>query len=197
MTRSAHRQEAEPDLPALQPAAFRRAMGQFATGITVVATRDGEGAPYGMTASSFGSLSLDPPLVQWSVTTRSFACPVFSAASYFSVNILASEQEEVSRTFTRPIDRFGAVSWETGLHDLPLIHGCLAWIECALEVQVPAGDHTILIGRVERAQFFDRTPLLFWRGSYMPVQEWEAVARTVQWHGTFAGPKLEDHLCLM
>ncbi|MBL4837922.1 MAG: flavin reductase family protein [Kordiimonadaceae bacterium] len=149
---------------------FRTSMGQFATGVTVVSTKDQQGAPYGMTASSFGSISLDPPLVQWSITTKSFSYPIFSAASTFAINILSTDQQNISDIFTKPIDRFENVSWEIGMEGLPLIHGCLSWIECSVENQIVCGDHTIFIGRVRRARYFEKKPLLFWRGGYEAVQ---------------------------
>ena len=149
---------------------FRKSMGQFATGITVVSTIDKNGAPYGMTASSFGSISLDPPLVQWSITTESYSYPIFSSASNFAINILSVEQQKLSDTFTKPIDRLEHVSWEGGLEGIPLIHGCLSWIECSLENEILCGDHTIFIGRVRRARYFEKKPLLFWRGGYEAVQ---------------------------
>lgn len=149
---------------------FRKSMGLFATGVTVVSTNDKKGAPYGMTASSFGSISLDPPLVQWSITTESYSYPIFSSASNFAINILSVEQQNISDTFTKPIDRFEHVSWESGIEGVPLIHGCLTWIECSLENEILCGDHTIFIGRVIRVRCFDKKPLLFWRGGYEAVQ---------------------------
>jgi flavin reductase (DIM6/NTAB) family NADH-FMN oxidoreductase RutF len=150
--------------------AFRHALGHFATGITVMSTRDVDGRPYGATVSSFSSLSLDPPLIQWSLTTRSFSYPIFSQASHFAVNILASDQEEVSRTFCRPVDRFALVESYEGVERLPLVSGCLGWIECILERQVEAGDHTIFIGRVLNARVSNKSPLLHWRGAYHPFE---------------------------
>ncbi|SCW56804.1 MULTISPECIES: flavin reductase family protein [unclassified Pseudomonas] len=149
---------------------FRGAVGQFATGITVVSTLDAEGKPYGMTASSFCSLSLDPPLIQWSISTKSFSFPIFNQAAHFAVNILAADQEEVSRNFCKPINRFSTVAIAQGLHGLPLIEGSLAWLECKLEERLIGGDHTIFIGRVLRSKVFDKTPLLHWRGGYVPVE---------------------------
>ena len=145
---------------------FRATLGQFPTGITVVSTNDENGNPYGMTANSFGSVSLDPPLVQWSIATKSYSHPIFSAGQGFAINILSAEQKNISQIFTQPIDRFKQVSWEKGLIDLPLIHGCLAWIECDLEDEILCGDHTIFVGRVLRARCFDKRPLLYWQGEY-------------------------------
>ncbi|WP_250452535.1 flavin reductase family protein [Caballeronia sp. ATUFL_M2_KS44] len=150
--------------------AFRHALGHFATGITVMSTRDAEGKPYGATVSSFSSLSLEPPLIQWSLTTRSFSYPIFSQASHFAVNILAADQEEVSRTFCKPLDRFALVESYEGIEGLPLVSGCLGWIQCSLERQVEAGDHTIFIGRVISAHVSNKSPLLHWRGTYHPLE---------------------------
>ena len=151
-------------------AAFRHALGHFATGITVMSTRDAEGKAYGATVSSFSSLSLEPPLIQWSLTTRSFSYPIFSQASHFAVNILAADQEDISRTFCKPLDRFALVESHDGIEGLPLVSGCLGWIQCSLERQVEAGDHTIFIGRVISARVSNKSPLLHWRGAYHPLE---------------------------
>ncbi len=141
-------------------------MGHYATGIAVVSTRDGDLKPYGMTISSFASLSLDPPLVQWSVKSSSYGYPIFRVAEMFAINILAADQEKVSRDFSAPVDRFATVNCATGLDDLPLIDGCLGWIECARERIVTIGDHHLIVGQVLRARTFDRPPLVHWRGGY-------------------------------
>jgi flavin reductase (DIM6/NTAB) family NADH-FMN oxidoreductase RutF len=150
----------------IDSAEFRRAMGHFPTGVTVIATLDGDGQPYGITASSFVSLSLDPPLVQWSIKEQSFSLPIFAGAERFAVNLLATGQEDVSRTFCRPVDRFETVEWEEGEGGIPLILGCLAWVECTREHILEGGDHRIVVGRVVRARTFDRGPLLHWKGHY-------------------------------
>jgi flavin reductase (DIM6/NTAB) family NADH-FMN oxidoreductase RutF len=158
------------ELQAVTSAAFRHVLGQFATGITVISTRDAAGKPYGATVSSFSSLSLDPPLIQWSLTTKSYSYPIFSQTKHFAVNILASDQEEVSRTFTKPLDRFAHVESLEGIAGLPLVAGCLGWIECRLEREIEAGDHTIFIGRVLNARVVEKFPLLHWRGAYHPLE---------------------------
>jgi flavin reductase (DIM6/NTAB) family NADH-FMN oxidoreductase RutF len=166
------RLEAEADIieierPAVSPDAFRRAMAGFASGITVLTTLDRRGAPYGVTATSFSSLSLDPPLIQWSLKTAAWSFPIFSQAEHFAVNILAADQEAVSRTFSSPdVDRFAVTPHEFGLHGLPLISGALAWIECRLETRFTGGDHTIFVGRVLRTNVWDKPPLLHWRSGY-------------------------------
>lgn len=157
-------------------AAFRQALGQFATGVTVVSTLDGNGQPYGMTASSFCSLSLDPPLVQWSISTRSFSFPIFEKADHFAVNVLASVQEDVSRNFCKPIDRFATVKAVSGLEGLPLIEGSLAWLECKVEERIECGDHTIFVGRLLRTRVFEGAPLLHWQGRYASVESQNGIS---------------------
>src|SRR5260370_10514629 len=104
-----HAQAPNEESQAVTGTALRHALGHFATGITVISTRDAAGKPYGATVSSFSSLSLDPPLIQWSLTTKSYSYPIFREATHFAVNILASDQEEVSRTFCKPLDRLAHV----------------------------------------------------------------------------------------
>jgi len=146
---------------------LRRAAGQFATGVTIISALDRNAQPYGMTASSFCSLSLDPPLIQWSLSTDSYSYPIFADAGYFAVNVLAANQKDISRNFCKPIDRFATTSTVHGLEGLPLIEGCLAWLECKLEKRVQGGDHTIFIGKVLRARVFNGEPLLHWQGAYL------------------------------
>lgn len=153
----------------VDPEQFRQGLGHLATGVTVVSARDAEDKPYGLTISSFASLSLDPPLVQWSIKTSSYSYPIFAAADYYAVNILSQNQECVSRDFCKPIDRFATVEWEEGIERLPLIHGAVAWLECAREEILTGGDHAIMIGRVLRLRTFDEMPLLHWRGQYAAI----------------------------
>jgi flavin reductase (DIM6/NTAB) family NADH-FMN oxidoreductase RutF len=160
-----------PESESIDPKAFRNAMGQFATGITVISIVDIDGSPHGMTVNSFGSLSLEPPLVQWSVRLGSTSFGAFASAKHYAVNVLAADQETVSRSFAASVDRFKSVEWEQGLAGLPLIKGSLAWIECELSQQIDCGDHRILVGRVLRARCFDARPLLFWRGAYLTNAE--------------------------
>ena len=146
---------------------FRRTLAQFATGVTVITAVTAAGGKHGVTATSFGSLSLDPPLIQWSLKKAAWSHAVFAQADRFAVNILADDQEAVSRTFSSAdVDRFAVTPHRTGLHGLPLIDGALAWLECAREAQADGGDHTIFIGRVLRVEAVDKQPLLHWRGAY-------------------------------
>jgi flavin reductase (DIM6/NTAB) family NADH-FMN oxidoreductase RutF len=151
-------------------------MGHFATGITVVTTRDRIGQPCGITVNSFASLSLSPPLVQWSMKANSFSWPIFAAAHMFAVNILSADQEAICRNFCKPHDRFADVECEDGLDGLPLIRSCVAWVECARDSIIKGGDHWIIVGRVLRARTFERMPLLYWRGRYLRIPDIEPTA---------------------
>ncbi|WP_037307192.1 flavin reductase family protein [Ruegeria halocynthiae] len=133
----------------LDPRALRDAFGSFMTGVTVVTTRDGMGAPVGFTANSFSSVSLDPPLLLVCPGKFLSSYEVFAGCRHFAVNILAEGQQEISNTFAGyKGDRFAKVAHHSGAHDLPLIDGALAQFCCETHSAVPAGDHTILLGRV-------------------------------------------------
>jgi len=153
--------------PDVAPGDFKRALGQWATGVTVITTLGADGEPFGVTATSFGTLSLDPPLIQWSLRTTAWSHKLFAVAGRFAVNILAEHQSDVSTRFATPdIDRFALTPFEAGLDGLPLLSGCAAWLECKTETTIPGGDHTLFIGRVRRTAVADRAPLLHWRGAY-------------------------------
>lgn len=154
------------------PRALRDAFGCFMTGVSVVTTLDARGTPLGFTANSFTSVSLDPPLLLVSIARKSGNLAAFEGAAGFGVNILAETQKEVSATFARPVaDRFATICWRRGPVGAPLIAGVSAWFDCTMEQVVPAGDHTILIGRIGG---FEATPapgLGYYRGAYItPAQ---------------------------
>ena len=155
--------------------AFRRALGNFATGITVVTARAPDGSRVGVTANSFNSVSLDPPLILWSIDKRSASFEVFSAASHFAVNVLAADQVSLSNHFARPApDKFAHVAFEQGLGGAAILPDCSAVFECERHACVDGGDHWILLGRVERFTDAGRPPLLYHQGSYslvMPMGE--------------------------
>ncbi len=131
--------------------AFRNALGGFATGVTVVTAMAAEGTPVGLTVSSFNSVSLEPPLVLWSLSANSPSLGIFESASHFAVNVLAANQEEVSNRFaSRLEDKFDGVSWQPGLGGAPVLAGTCASFECANVVRHAGGDHLIFIGQVER-----------------------------------------------
>jgi flavin reductase (DIM6/NTAB) family NADH-FMN oxidoreductase RutF len=137
--------------PNFDPKAFRAALGQFATGVTVITTRTESGQLIGITASSFNSVSLDPPLVLWSLATRSASMPVFRTNSHYVVNVLAASQLELCRRFaTVKGDRFAGVSHAAGDSGMPVLDGAIAWFECHNRSRYDEGDHVIFVGEVER-----------------------------------------------
>lgn len=152
------------------PRAFRRGLGNFATGVTIVTARSPSGEPAGVTANSFNAVSLEPPLILWSIDKRSNSHAVFEAASHFAVNILAADQIELSNHFARPqADKFARVACESGVGGAPLLPGCAARFQCERHQQVDGGDHWILIGKVVAFDDFGRSPLLYHQGAYSMV----------------------------
>ncbi len=146
---------------------LRDALGSFATGITVVTARAADGQPVGVTVNSFASVSLDPPLVLWSLGMASPSLPAFESCSHFAVNVLAADQTEFSQRFAQSQgDRFATVDWQTGAGGTPLLPGCCAWFECRNEMRYPGGDHLILVGCVENFRREDKPPLIFHGGRY-------------------------------
>ena len=155
------------DGPLLDQAQLRRAMGRFATGVTVVTTVGLGGKLEGVTANSFTTVSLDPPLVLWSLGRASASFASFHDASHFAVNVLGVGQLALSRHFsTRQLNKFAGVEHHRGLGDCPLLPGTIAHFECATEKVIEGGDHAIFIGRVLRADFRDGEPLVFTKGVY-------------------------------
>ena len=151
-------------------ATLRRVLGSFVTGVTVVTTCDGDGAPHGFTANSFTSVSLDPPLVLVCVGHAVEGLEVYRECGGFAVNILADSQQVISETFaTERPNRFAGVRWREGVHGSPILEGCVAFLECAPEQRIEAGDHMILIGRVLASEHSAGRPLAFCRGSYLSL----------------------------
>ena len=151
----------------LDARALRDAFGAFLTGVTVVTTHDAGGAPIGFTANSFTSVSLDPPLLLVCLAKSSRNYAVLTEARGFGVNILAEGQKDVSNTFARPVeDRFAAVEWRKGPYGSPVFADVAAWFDCAMHELVDAGDHVILIGRVEGFENGGKTGLGYARGGY-------------------------------
>ena len=152
--------------PSEDPAAFRRSLGQFGTGVTVI-TAAAEGKLVGMTANSFSSVSLDPPLVLWSAKRTSQSFSTFEVATHFAVNVLSSEQIALSQHFGRSGgDKFNDVAWRPGIGGAPLLDGVLCSFECSKAASYPGGDHLIMLGAVERFARYDRNALLFAQGRY-------------------------------
>jgi flavin reductase (DIM6/NTAB) family NADH-FMN oxidoreductase RutF len=148
--------------------AYRRALSQFATGVAVITTLNNDGAAIGLTMSSFNSVSLDPPLVLFSVDRRALSLPAMLSARGYAVNILARDQEALSNQFARSLDdKWKNVMHFSGYADSPLLHGALAHFECEPYAHHDGGDHVIFIGRVVRfSERQDAEPLIFFRGQY-------------------------------
>jgi flavin reductase (DIM6/NTAB) family NADH-FMN oxidoreductase RutF len=146
---------------------FRRTLGQFATGVTVMTTLGRTGERVGLTVNSFNSLSLDPPLILWSIanTTPAFGC--FQLKDAFAVNVLSSEQEAWARQMAQSSsDKFRGVAVHEGLHGVPLIDDCVAYLECDVWARYPGGDHDIIVGYVKRIRNTGKAPLLFHDGAF-------------------------------
>jgi 3-hydroxy-9,10-secoandrosta-1,3,5(10)-triene-9,17-dione monooxygenase reductase component len=151
----------------IDPARMRTVLGHFASGLVVVTAITPDG-PAGFTCQSFGSLSLDPPLVSFSPARTSSTWPRIREAGRFCVNVLAEEHDGLSSAFARSgTDKFAGVSWTCTPSGAPLLDGVAAWIDCTLDDEFPGGDHTIVVGRVGALDADPRRrPLLFHRGGY-------------------------------
>jgi 3-hydroxy-9,10-secoandrosta-1,3,5(10)-triene-9,17-dione monooxygenase reductase component len=146
---------------------FRDALGAFATGVTIVTTRTRSGVDVGLTANSFNSVSLEPPMVLWSLAKAARTLPAFLESSYFAVHVLSAAQEELSHTFaTRGADKFSGLALERGRGGIPLLDGCSARFQCRTAVKYEGGDHVVFIGEVESFDHFERPPLVFHGGRY-------------------------------
>lgn len=160
------------ELEAADPSGLRRALGSFATGVTVITTLADGGRPVGVTASSFNTVSLDPPLILWSLSRQSPNLDAFRIGSHFAVNVLADGQLELCNRFGRPgPDKFAGLVTQPGAGGAPLLPGAVAQFECQREAVYPGGDHLILIGRVLRYRWNSRNPLLFCQGRLSPAPQ--------------------------
>ena len=147
---------------------LRRAFGRFGTGVTVITTRTTDGARAGVTANSFNTVSLDPPIVLWSLAGTSPSLEIFRTSGHFAVNVLALDQIELSRKFSRASeDKFEGVAFTDGLQGAPLLTDCAATIECAVTNEHVVGDHVLFLGRVVRYSHANAAPLLFLNGKYI------------------------------
>jgi flavin reductase (DIM6/NTAB) family NADH-FMN oxidoreductase RutF len=164
MTRSPPRASA----PAFSSPAFRAALGTFATGVTIVTARDAAGLPVGITANSFNSVSLSPPLVLWSLGRHAGSMPAFEQGSHYAINILAADQHALALRFAaKSIDRFAGVPFRLGRSGAPMLDGAAAVFECFNRSRYEEGDHVIFVGEVERCERrIGATPLIFHGGRY-------------------------------
>jgi flavin reductase (DIM6/NTAB) family NADH-FMN oxidoreductase RutF len=159
--------ELAPQGVAMDERHLRDALSRFATGVTVVTTRTEDGKLEGLTANSFSAVSLDPPLVLWSLRASAPSLPSFKAAGHFAVNVLAASQHALCRRFATPSrDKFEGVGHAPGLGGCPLLAGALVTFECSTETHVAGGDHVIFFGRIRRAAFRHGAPLIFSAGTY-------------------------------
>ncbi|MDQ0390277.1 alpha/beta fold hydrolase [Labrys monachus] len=157
-----------PSQDAFDRLAFRKALGSFLTGVTVVATMAEDGAPRGFTANSFTSVSLDPPLILICIARTASSYPVFAGSGHFSVNILADTQADLSSLFaTRSADKFAGAAWRRGPAGSPILDGVAAWFDCRRHEAIEAGDHVILIGEVVGFDHRPLNPLGYCRGAHV------------------------------
>jgi len=153
--------------PEFSQTEFRHALGQFATGVTVVTARSTSGALVGLTVNSFNAVSLDPPLVLWSLVNHSPSMQAFQDASHFCINVLRQDQSDIALHFARPSeDKFAGMNWQPGLGGAPKLEGVLAQFECRNSYRYYGGDHVIFLGAVEAYNHHQGDPLLFSRGAF-------------------------------
>ncbi len=160
------------EIQQIDPIAFRNALGQFATGVTVVTTLAGNEQQVGMTANSFNSVSLSPPLVLWSIGKNSTNYVEFFESKYFAIHILGAGQDATSNQFAQKDgDRFANIECRSGINNLPILPDFAACFQCSMEHRYDGGDHTILVGRVIDFESRDHAPLLFHSGSYAELDK--------------------------
>jgi flavin reductase (DIM6/NTAB) family NADH-FMN oxidoreductase RutF/DNA-binding MarR family transcriptional regulator len=164
--------------PGFDPREFRSALGQFATGVTVVTAPDGEGGYVGTTASSFNSVSVDPPLILWSIDNGARSLPAYEKAEHFVVNVLAADQVTLSNHFARQQeDKFAGVDFDLNAQGVPALRDCSAWFHCKTRYMYEGGDHTIIVGKVIQYDNNHRDGLLFHQGRYSVSDAHPATAR--------------------
>lgn len=150
------------------PASLRAALGRFATGVTIVTTRAGDGTPLGLTVNSFNSVSLAPPLVLWSLAQGAASMPTFLAGADYAIHVLSAEQRDLAERFaSKEEDRWQGLAWREGLSGVPLLDGAVAVFECRQRSRYPEGDHVIIVGEVLRCTHrADLAPLLYHGGRF-------------------------------
>ena len=169
----AHKHPADPanelasDNSAIDPRDFRNALGTYGTGVTIVTAMGSDGTPYGVTCNSFASVSLNPPLVLWSLGMFSQGLTIFQNASHFTVNVLGVSQQELAMQFAKSSgEKFNGVEWTPGLGNAPIIAGSVATFQCRAANRYYGGDHVIFLGAVEAYAYTKQEPLLFSRGGF-------------------------------
>ena len=155
------------DQSAIDPRDFRNALGTYATGVTIITAVGADGKPYGLTCNSFASVSLNPPLVLWSLGMFSQGLSVFQNASHFAVNVLGISQQTLANRFAKSSDdKFVGVDWKPGLGGAPLLAESVANFQCRAANRYYGGDHVIFLGAVEAYSYNGKEPLLFAHGGY-------------------------------
>src|SRR3954468_1820980 len=159
--------ELSSDNSAIDPRDFRNALGTFGTGVTIVTAMADDGKPYGVTCNSFASVSLNPPLVLWSLGMFSQGLSIFQNATHFAVNVLDVSQQELALNFAKSAgEKFTGVDWKRGLGNAPVIAGSVAQFQCRAVNRYYGGDHIIFLGAVEPYSYNGQEPLLFARGGF-------------------------------
>jgi flavin reductase (DIM6/NTAB) family NADH-FMN oxidoreductase RutF len=154
--------------PSFSARDFRAALGMFATGVTIVTSRGAGGVPVGLTANSFASVSLSPPLVLWSLARNAGSMPAFERGSHYAINILAADQRPLAERFaSKDVDRFAGLRFREGVGGAPVLEGVAAVFECFNRSQYEEGDHVIFVGEVERCERREGAqPLIYHGGRY-------------------------------
>lgn len=155
------------DSSQIDPRDFRNALGTYGTGVTIITATAADGKPYGITCNSFASVSLNPPLVLWSLGVYSSSLTVFQNASHFTVHVLGTSQQALADKFAKSTDdKFAGVDWTPGLGNAPVLAESVANFQCRSVNRYYGGDHVIFLGAVEAYAYNTREPLLFARGTY-------------------------------
>jgi len=155
------------DSSSIDPRDFRNALGTYATGVTIITAAAPDGKPYGLTCNSFASVSLNPPLVLWSLVVYSSSLTVFQNASHFTVNVLGASQQALATKFAKSSDdKFTGVDWTPGLGGAPVLADSVANFQCRSVNRYYGGDHVIFLGAVEAYTYGATEPLLFARGAF-------------------------------
>lgn len=158
---------AKTTMPAIDPRELRDVLGCFATGVAVVTSIGDEGKPVGMTINSFSSVSLEPPLVLWSIGLNTPSRGAYAAHPSFAINIMGTESKDETLHFATPSeDKFAGIDWAPGHDNIPVLKSALATLECQVEDRILSGDHEIYIGRVMRMNQKDGDPLVFHKGKF-------------------------------
>ena len=151
---------------------FRVALGKFASGVTVVTTKDKTGKVFGITVSAFCSVSLEPPLILVCIEKDTGSHHAFRETGAFVVNILHENQPHISHHFASPLeDKFTEIAYHSGIEDLPVLEDALVNLECRLRHCYEGGDHTIFVGEIERATVKNESPLVYWQGDYREIKD--------------------------